>query len=107
MSCWGLLITDIIALLCQESLRNNETYRQISHMEEKLNDLMKDNKLLQRIVDELNEVKILSVFRWLQLKKFSCHSQEFDFSIVKKETTRKVDEYNKLLCADLKNQNSF
>jgi hypothetical protein len=27
-------------------------------MEEKLNDLVKDNKLLQRIVDELNEVNM-------------------------------------------------
>lgn len=28
--------------------------------------------------------------------------QEFDYSQVKKEATKKVDEYNKLLCADLR-----
>ncbi|CRK99903.1 CLUMA_CG013206, isoform A [Clunio marinus] len=71
----------------KESLRNNETYRQIQHMEEKLNDFIKDNKLLQRIVDELNS--------------------ECDFSTVKIEAQRKVDEYNKLLCADLRSQNTF
>lgn len=45
----------------QESLRNNETYRQISHLEEKLNDLLKDNKQLESHVNELNEVRILQV----------------------------------------------
>lgn len=40
----------------QESLRNNETYRQISHMEDKLGDLLKDNKSLQTSIDELNKV---------------------------------------------------
>jgi intraflagellar transport protein 74 len=49
----------LTTLSSQESLRSNETYRQISHMEEKLNDLMKDNKLMQRIVDELNAVSDL------------------------------------------------
>lgn len=55
--------------MSQESLRNNETYRQISHMEEKLNDLVKDNKLLQRIVDELNEVKFINLSRILRSLK--------------------------------------
>lgn len=68
--------------LPQDSLRNNENYRQISHMEEQLKDLMKDNKLMQEIVDELN--------------------QEFDFSQVKSVAMRKVDEYNKILCEELK-----
>jgi len=51
-------------------------------MEEQLKDLMKDNKLMQEIVDELN--------------------QEFDFSHVKNTAMRKVDDYNKILCDDLK-----
>lgn len=75
-------------------------------MEEKLIDLMKDNKLLQRIVDEMNEVgNWWSVLRWIH--KHSVFSQEYDFLSIKKETTKKVDEYNKLLCADLKNQSVF
>ena len=40
----------------QDTLRNNETYRQISHMEEKLSDILKDNKSLQASVDDLNKV---------------------------------------------------
>lgn len=28
--------------------------------------------------------------------------QEFDYSQVKREASKKVDEYNKLLCADLR-----
>ena len=63
---WQLSINKILS---QESLRNNETYRQISHMEEKLNDLVKDNKLLQRIVDELNQVKLCNMLEVLSSLK--------------------------------------
>lgn len=73
-------------------------------MEEKLNDLIKDNKLLQRIVDELNEVKTIFIDFDGKLSGFL---QEYDFSGAKKEATRKVDEYNKLLCLELKNQSAF
>lgn len=36
----------------KEHLRSNETYRQISHLEEKLTDLIKESKVLQESVDE-------------------------------------------------------
>jgi hypothetical protein len=75
------LISNIF-LTSQDALRNNENYRQISHMEEQLKDIMKDNKLMQEIVDELN--------------------QEFDFSHVKNVAMKKVDDYNRILCDDLK-----
>jgi hypothetical protein len=51
-------------------------------MEEQLKDVMKDNKLMQEIVDELN--------------------QEFDFSHVQSVAMQKVNEYNKILCEELK-----
>jgi intraflagellar transport protein 74 len=44
----------------QDSLRNNETYRQISHMEDKLSDLLKDNKSLQTTINELNKVILIN-----------------------------------------------
>lgn len=53
-------------------------------MEEQLKDVMKDNKLMQEIVDEMN--------------------QEFDYSHVKEIAMKKVAEYNKILCEDLKSQ---
>lgn len=46
----------------KENLRANETYRQISHLEEKLGDMIKDNKTLQMAVDELIKVTIFKIF---------------------------------------------
>lgn len=54
-------------------------------MEEQLNDVMKDNKLMREIVDEMN--------------------QEFDFSRVKQAAMKKVSDYNALLCDDMNSQN--
>ncbi|KAG5675696.1 hypothetical protein PVAND_005580 [Polypedilum vanderplanki] len=70
----------------KDALRSNETYRQISHMEEKLTDLLKDNKSLQSSIEEFNK--------------------EFDFSETKKAAQQKVDHYNKLLCEDLRSRSS-
>lgn len=36
----------------KESLRSNETYRQIAHLEEKLTDLCKESKMLRGAVEE-------------------------------------------------------
>ncbi|CAG9808948.1 unnamed protein product [Chironomus riparius] len=65
----------------KDTLRNNETYRQISHMEEKLSDILKDNKSLQASVDDLNK--------------------EYEFSDLKKSAMQKVNDYNHLLKNDL------
>lgn len=70
-----------MSLNFQESLRSNETYRQIAHLEEKLADLLKENKQLQEIVDELHH--------------------EYDYSELKHQTIQKVDDYNKLLCTEM------
>lgn len=40
----------------QERLRSNENYRQISHLEEKLTDLIKENKILQESLFQLKKV---------------------------------------------------
>jgi hypothetical protein len=53
-------------------------------MEEQLKDVMKDNKLMREIVDEMN--------------------QEFDFSRVKQVALKKVNDYNAMLCEDMKSQ---
>lgn len=62
----------------KEILRSNETYRQISHLEEKLNDLLKGNKNLQESVD--------------QFKK------EYIYEEVKTDALNRVNDYNTLLC---------
>lgn len=41
----------------QEILRSNENYRQISHLEEKLTDLIKENKILQESLAQLKKVQ--------------------------------------------------
>lgn len=40
------------------SLKSNETYRQISHLEDKLVDLIKENKSLQEVVEQLQKVML-------------------------------------------------
>lgn len=91
----------------QESLRSNETFRQISHLEEKLNDLMKDNKQLERLVDELNEVSSTAIPHVSPSHEKFTSPQEFDYSKAKKEASKKVDDYNALLCAELRRENSY
>ncbi|CAO1344916.1 unnamed protein product [Diamesa hyperborea] len=71
----------------KDVLKSNETYRQISHLEDKLSDLTKENKVLQEMVEELNK--------------------EYDFSQIKKIANEKVNDYNKLLCSELKSSNGF
>uniref|UniRef100_A0A182QQ25 Uncharacterized protein n=1 Tax=Anopheles farauti TaxID=69004 RepID=A0A182QQ25_9DIPT len=68
------------------SLRSNDTYRQISHLEDKLVDLMKENKILQEVVNDMQ--------------------QENDYSVTRTEVNELVDEHNKLLCAEMDNYSS-
>lgn len=50
----------------KEQLKSNDNYRQISHLEEKLNDFMEENKSLQETFDQLRKVcyldNIFSIF---------------------------------------------
>ncbi|XP_058053453.1 intraflagellar transport protein 74 homolog [Anopheles bellator] len=70
----------------KNNLKSNETYRLISHLEDKLVDLMKDNKTLQESVDQLQE--------------------ENDYNLVRETVNGLVDEHNKLLCSDADNERS-
>uniref|UniRef100_A0A336MRL9 CSON000273 protein n=1 Tax=Culicoides sonorensis TaxID=179676 RepID=A0A336MRL9_CULSO len=65
----------------KELLRNNETYRQISHLEEKLGDLLKENKILQEAVDQLK--------------------REYVYEEVKQEALQRVHDYNEMLCNEI------
>lgn len=76
-------------------------------MEEKLNDLMKDNKVLQTNVDGLSEVRWLNSLNQTFATNPLIQKQEFDYSHVKKEAMKTVDDYNRLLNADLRSQNNF
>ncbi|XP_055536031.1 intraflagellar transport protein 74 homolog isoform X1 [Wyeomyia smithii] len=64
-------------------LKSNETYRQISHLEDKLIDLIKENKGLQEIVDQLH--------------------QEYDYSGVQREVESLLKGHNTLLCSEASN----
>ena len=66
----------------KDQLKGNETYRQISHLEDKLSDLSKENKQLHEVVEELNK--------------------EYDFTEIKREAQAKVEEYNRMLCKELR-----
>lgn len=44
------------------NLKSNETYRQISHLEDKLVDLIKENKSMQDVVEQLQKVCKLLVW---------------------------------------------
>jgi intraflagellar transport protein 74 len=70
----------------KEQLRNNENFRQISHLEEKLSDLLKNNSILQELVEQL--------------------SKEYDYSALKREVDEKVSTYNRMLYADLYGNNN-
>ncbi|XP_061500651.1 intraflagellar transport protein 74 homolog [Anopheles gambiae] len=59
------------------NLKSNDTYRQISHLEDKLIDLMKDNKVLQETVKNIQ--------------------QENDYSNIRTEVHELVNEHNTLL----------
>ncbi|XP_055591662.1 intraflagellar transport protein 74 homolog [Uranotaenia lowii] len=65
------------------NLKSNETYRQISHLEDKLIDLMKENKNLQEVVEQLQK--------------------ECDYSISQKEVKELLNEHNNLLCSETNN----
>ncbi|XP_058461923.1 intraflagellar transport protein 74 homolog [Malaya genurostris] len=65
------------------NLKSNDTYRQISHLEDKLLDLMKENKTLQEVVDQLQK--------------------ECDYSAIRSEVEQLVGEHNNLLCSELIN----
>lgn len=65
----------------QESLRNNETYRQISHLEDKFSDLLKENKVLHEAVDQLK--------------------REYVYEEVKTEALQRVHDYNQMLCNEM------
>uniref|UniRef100_A0AAG5DF11 Intraflagellar transport 74 n=1 Tax=Anopheles atroparvus TaxID=41427 RepID=A0AAG5DF11_ANOAO len=65
------------------NLKSNETYRQISHLEDKLVDLLKENKSLQSTVDQMQ--------------------QENDYSTIRAEVIELVNEHNKLLSSETGN----
>ncbi|XP_058835728.1 intraflagellar transport protein 74 homolog [Topomyia yanbarensis] len=65
------------------NLKSNETYRQISHLEDKLIDLMKENKILQEVVEQLQK---------------KC-----DYSGVRSEVEQLLGEHNNLLCSEFNN----
>lgn len=44
----------------KDHLRSNETYRQLSHLEDKLTDLIKENKILQESVEQSQMVSKIS-----------------------------------------------
>ena len=73
-------------------------------MEEKLSDILKDNKSLQASIDDLNKV---CMFVTLNLIKFYLplfillFIQEYEFSDLKKSAMQKVNDYNHLLRNDL------
>lgn len=69
-----------ISPFIQDNLRNNEAYRQISHLEDKLSDILKENKILHDALE--------------QLKK------EFVYEEVKTQALDRVNDYNQMLCSD-------
>lgn len=69
----------------KEHLRSNETYRQISHLEEKLTDLIKESKVLQESVNESR--------------------QEYDYSDAKNEAESSLDNFMGLLNSGNVNHN--
>uniref|UniRef100_A0A182PNF5 Uncharacterized protein n=1 Tax=Anopheles epiroticus TaxID=199890 RepID=A0A182PNF5_9DIPT len=65
------------------NLKSNDTYRQISHLEDKLVDLMKENKVLQEAVEHMQ--------------------QENDYSKARTEVHDLVNEHNTLLNNEVSN----
>ncbi|XP_053665018.1 intraflagellar transport protein 74 homolog [Anopheles marshallii] len=63
------------------SLKSNDTYRQISHLEDKLVDLMKENKVLQETVDQMQ--------------------QENNYTKTRAEVHELVNEHNTLLSNEM------
>ncbi|XP_050092061.1 intraflagellar transport protein 74 homolog [Anopheles aquasalis] len=63
------------------NLKSNETYRQISHLEDKLVDLMKGNKTLQEDVEQME--------------------QDHNYSTMRTEANKLVDQHNQMLCTEL------
>lgn len=41
----------------KEQLKSNESYRQISHLEQKLNDIIEDTKIATAVLDQNQKVK--------------------------------------------------
>ncbi|XP_055629492.1 intraflagellar transport protein 74 homolog isoform X2 [Toxorhynchites rutilus septentrionalis] len=68
------------------NLKGNETYRQISHLEDKLVDLIKENKSMQEMVEQLQK--------------------ECDYSVVQHDVEQLLNEHNALLCSELNNNSS-
>lgn len=64
----------------QDQLRGNETYRQISHLEEQLTDLIKDNQTMD---NALTQMKL-----------------EFDYGELKRQAEGQLNEIMELLRAD-------
>lgn len=71
----------------KEHLRSNETYRQISHLEEKLTDLIKESKVLQESVNESR--------------------QEYDYSEVKHEAEATLAKFMDLLNSQNNNTRNY
>ncbi|XP_049292704.1 intraflagellar transport protein 74 homolog [Anopheles funestus] len=65
------------------SLKSNDTYRQISHLEDKLVDLMKENKIFQEAVNQMQ--------------------QENNYTKTRMEVHEMVHEHNTLLSSELEN----
>lgn len=61
-------------------MRNNEIYRQISHLEEKLVELIRENKLLEEVINENRKIN--------------------DYTEIRDKVEKKVNEINTILKED-------
>lgn len=58
----------------KNQLKSNDNYRQISHLEEKLNDLMEDNKEMQETFDQMRKVCYYIELIFFMIAKFLLFS---------------------------------
>lgn len=61
----------------KEQLRSNDTYRQISHLEERLTDLIKENQVLQNSLDQIR--------------------RQFDYTELKRQAEQHLNDLMELL----------
>lgn len=64
----------------KEQLRSNDTYRQISHLEERLTDLIKENQVLESSLDQIK--------------------RQFDYSELTRQAEQQLNDLMELLRAE-------
>lgn len=88
--CCSLLTTILSSITLQDRLRSNENYRQISHLEEKLTDLITENKVLEESLSQMKKVRrVISDF--FSFAKSNHILQEFDYSELKRQAEENLD----------------